>query len=206
MDRRIAGRLVILFGALTAPHRAMAEPPWPAGTYSYVVVDQDLRDLLQQFGVNTGLKVALSDKVQGRVHGPLPSLPSGQFLDSLAQQFGLEWVYDGSIISVSAVSESQTEMLPLRNVPFGKLRDGLAGAGLLDTRYQFRPVMDGHTALISGPPRYIGLAHDGLAAILADKPVPVTPASTPVVAPVILPSPRVITIMRGASSSIAEVK
>lgn len=204
MDRKTLGRLALFVGALTVPRCALAEPPWPAGIYSYVVVNQDLRDVLRQFGVNTGLRVALSDKVQGRVYGPMPSLPPRQFLDSLTQQFGLEWVYDGSIISVSSISESQTEMLPLQDVPFGKLYDGLEKAGLLDARYQFRPVMNGRTALISGPPRYISLAHDGFAAIMADKPAPSPP--TPVVALLNAPPPRSLEIMRGVSSSIVEFK
>ena len=205
MDWRTLCRLALLAGALLAPRRADAEPLWPPGNYSYVVVDQDLRDVLQQFGINTGLKVALSDKVQGRVHGPLPSLPPRQFLDSLGQQFGLEWVYDGAIISVSSVSESQTEMLPLQAVPFDRLRDGLAKAGLIDARYQFRPVMDGRTALVSGPPRYIGLVHDGLAAILADKPAAPPPA-VKAAPPAPQPQPSVMTVMRGASSSVVEFR
>jgi len=204
MDRRTLGRLALIVGVLTVPRHAMAEPSWPGGIYSYVVVNQDLRDVLQQFGVNTGLRIALSDKVQGHVYGPIPSLVPRQFLDSLAQQFGLEWVYDGSIISVSSVSESQTEMLFLQNVPFGKLHAGLEAAGLLDARYQFRPVMDGHTALISGPPRYISLANDGFAAIMADKPAPPPPAS--IAPPLDLPPPRFLEVMRGASSSITEFK
>ena len=203
MDWKALCRSALLAGALVVSQRAVAEPPWPPGIYKYVVVDQDLREVLQQFGINTGLKVALSDKVQGRVHGPLPSLPPRDFLDSLAQQFGLEWVYDGAIVTVSSVSESQTEMLPLQGVPFDTLHEGLAKAGLVDARYQFRPMMSGRTAIVSGPPRYIVLVHDGLAAILADKPA-TPPAQT--TAPAVQPPSRVLKIMRGASSSVVEFR
>jgi hypothetical protein len=190
-----------------ASHSVFAEPSWPGGTYGYVVVDQDLRDVLQQFGVNTGLKLAVSDKVHGRVHGPVPSVPAKQFLDSLAQQFGLEWVYDGSIITVSSASEAKTEVMPLGDVPFDRLRDGLASAGFLDPRYQFKPFMGGHGALVSGPPRFISLVHEGLAAFPAEKPRVTEPAAAP---PVVqarpAPPTRSVTVMKGSSTSVVEFK
>jgi type III secretion protein C len=200
--------LTIIFGA----ERAVAGPPWPAGAYNYVVVEQDLREVLQQFGANTGLKLALSEKIQGRVRGPLPVMAPRQFLDNLSRHFGLEWVYDGSIISVSVASESRTEMLALRDVSFPELRDGLSTAGLLDPRYQLRPIMGERAALVSGPPRYISLVQDALAAIPASRPktasgiapssiAPSSPASPAPIAPT-----RSLTLMRGATSSVEEFK
>src|SRR5580698_2560832 len=79
-----------------------AEPEWPPELYDYVVNDQDLRTVLEQFGLNTGLRIALSDAVQGRVRGRLPPAPPQQFLDHLTDMFGLDWYYDGAVIAVSA--------------------------------------------------------------------------------------------------------
>jgi type III secretion protein C len=203
MFARFAFALPIMFGA----QRAGAEPAWPAGAYNYVVVEQDLREVLQQFGANTGLKLALSEKVQGRVHGPLPSTAPRQFLDTLAQQFGLDWVYDGSIISISLASEARTEMVALHDVSFDALRDGLSSAGLLDPRYQFRPIMGGHAALVSGPPRYISLVHDALATIPTSQPNKVSSVSPSSPAPALPAAPtRSVTLMRGATSSVMEFK
>ena len=205
--RKVLARLArlaslgLILPIILGSQRAVAEPLWPAGAYNYVVVDQDLREVLQQFGANTGLQLALSDKVQGRVHGPLPSMLPHQFLDNLVQQFGLEWVYDGSIISVSLASEARTEMLALRDVSFDVLRDGLLSAGLLDPRYQLRPVMGGRAVLVSGPPRYIGLVHDALAAVPAPSQPPTMPAPPPPIAP-----SRSVTLIRGAASSVVEFK
>jgi type III secretion protein C len=205
--RKVLARVVLVLPIIFGAQRAVAEPSWPAGAYNYVVVDQDLREVLQQFGTNTGLNLALSDKIQGRVRGPLPNMVPRQFLDNLSRQFGLEWVYDGSIISVSLASESRTEMLALRDVSFDALRDGLSSAGLLDSRYQFRPIMGGHAALVSGPPRYISLVHDALAAIPASRP---TTASGMAPSSPTLPPPnastRSVTLMRGTESSVTEFK
>jgi type III secretion protein C len=200
---KVLARFVLVLPIIFA-QRAAAEPPWPTDAYNYVVVEQDLREVLQQFGVNTGLKVSLSEKIQGRVHGPLPSMVPRQFLDNLCQQFGLEWVYDGSIISVSQGSESRTEMLALRDVSFDALKDGLSSAGLLDPRYQLRSIMDRQAALVSGPPRYISLVHDALATVRAPRPATVSSIEPSSPAP--SPPTRSVTLMRGAASSVTEFK
>ena len=147
-----------------------AEPNWPAAPYEYVVVDQDLRTVLTQFGANTGLRIALSDAVQGRVHGRTPAAPAKDILNGLAQSFGLDWYYDGAVISVSAASEAETHLLPLQGVSFARLRSGLAAADLLDRRFQLRAGVGPDVALVSGPPRYVAMVRQGLAALAADKP------------------------------------
>lgn len=204
--RRFFVIIALLSGVGMGVREAEAEPPWPTGTYSYVVIEQDLRDVLQQFAINNHLKIALSDKVQGRVHGPLPAESPRDFLNRLAQQFGLEWVYDGSIISISADAEAKTEMIPLRDVSFNRLHDGLASAGLLDPRYQFKPIMGGQIALVSGPPRYVGIVQDALAALPKDKPAePKTSPAPPVPTPP-APARRSITVIRGGASAVQEFR
>jgi type III secretion protein C len=167
-----------------------AEPVWPTTVYDYVVVDQDLRAVLQQFGVNTGLRLALSDKVQGRVHGPLPSAPPREFLNNLAQQFGLDWTFDGSIIWISATSEAQTQMLPMQGVGFDRLKASLTGAGLLEPRFQLRPAANNTIAVVSGPPHYNSIVQQALTALAAEK-APPEPA----------PAHKSVVLMRGAAST-----
>lgn len=192
----------ILLANLQIGNLKAAEPAWPNGTYNYVVLDQDLRDVLRQFGINTGLKISLTDKVAGHVRGPLPAVPPRQFLEGLARQYGLDWLYDGSIISISASSEARTEMVDLGKVSFKTLHDGLSSVGLLDPRYQFRPTMSGRAVLVSGPPRYIELVNRGLAAAANELPAKsdqAPPVSSPsIIAAAPKPASRTIVVMRGA--------
>ncbi|WP_407158258.1 nodulation protein NolW [Bradyrhizobium sp. STM 3557] len=149
---------VSLLGALCSGTTvSAAEPEWPTVSYDYVVVDQDLRIVLEQFGVNTGLRIALSDAVQGRVHGRLPPALPRQFLDHLTATFGLDWYYDGVAILVSAKSEAQTEMINLKGTDFSELRSALETAGFLDRRYQLRAGRENSSAIVSGPPRYVAV-------------------------------------------------
>ncbi len=128
------GLMVLTPRGLTA-----AEPAWPTTPYDYVVIDQDLRTVLEQFGLNTGLRIALSESVKGRVHGRTKPAPPQQFFDHLTEMFGLDWYYDGAVISVSAKSEAQTQLVNLGSTSFTELETALDASGFLDQRYQLRP-------------------------------------------------------------------
>ncbi len=176
--QRWRSSVAVLSVAMVVSTNAIAsEPIWPPTAYDYVVVDQDLRTVLTQFGTNTGLRLVLSDQVQGRVHGRLPSASPREFLSNLAQEFGLDWYFDGAVISVSATSEAQTRLLSLQGVSFPKLRDGLAAAGLLEQRFQLKPGLASDIVIISGPPRYVAMVQQATAALSAEKDVKRAPAS-----------------------------
>lgn len=137
--------------------------------------------MLTQFGANTGLRITLSDAVQGQVRGRLPSVPPREFLDNLAQSFGLDWYFDGAVISISAASEAQARLLPLQGVGFAKLRRGLVSAGLIDPRFQLRPGVSPDIVLVSGPPRYLALVQQAVAALSSEKEAKRDPPSVVVV-------------------------
>jgi type III secretion protein C len=184
----------IILGAtsLVPPGMRAAEPAWPGEPYDYVVVDQDLRTVLEQFGFNTGLRVVLSDAVQGRVHGRLPPAPPRQFFDHVTEMFGLDWYYDGAAISVSAKSEARTDLIPMKNIDFGGLQSELAAAGLLDERYQLRPGPH-NVAIVSGPPQYLAMVKhvaESISPIETSKPA--------------VQARQKIMIIRGASVTWAE--
>ena len=133
--------------------------------YDYLIVDQDLRGVLLAFGANLGIRIQLSDEINGQVHGDLPELPAGQFLESLGQRFGFDWYYDGDVLYVTEASEAQARMLVLGSVAFPDLESELASLGLLDDRYPLRHSSDSNLALVSGPPRYVALIEETLTAL-----------------------------------------
>src|SRR5262245_60164000 len=75
--RRRTMPLKIVSAALTAvailigtPQIAAAlDPKWPAGPYKYVVIEQDLKDALIEFGRNINVPVKVSDEVKGKLRG-----------------------------------------------------------------------------------------------------------------------------------------
>lgn len=147
----------------TTPNRRAL--PWPGKTYPYVILDQDVRDVLAAFGTNLDIPVKVSDKVAGRVRGRLPELTPQQLLDQLAASFGLQWYYDGQVLYVTTVEEASSEMLPLGVVRFEELQASLASLQLDDPRFPPRPLTGANAALISGPPRYVALVKETMQAL-----------------------------------------
>lgn len=139
--------------------------PWPDKPYPYVVLDQDVRDVLLAFGSNLDIPVKISDKVSGRVRGRLPELTPQKLLDQLAASFGLQWYYDGQVLYVTTVEEAVSEMLPLGAIRFEELQASLASLKLDDPRFPPRPLASANVALVSGPPRYVALVKETMQAL-----------------------------------------
>ena len=190
--------VAVVASALAAQSGARAAlPDWPATPYRYLVVDQDLRQVLQEFGRNLGTRVVLSDAVAGRVRGPLPEAPPVAFLDTLARTYGLDWYYDGAVLSVSAVAEATTRFVDLHGMPFVQVADGLSRSGLSDARFVLRQGPAPGVALVAGPPRFVQLLGDAISAMAADRPQPAPPPAGPGAA---RPAAEV-TVLRGASAT-----
>lgn len=164
--------LVLLAASPAAPAAELHLGQQP---YAYTVIDQDLRDVLRQFGANTGLRVNVSDAVQSRVRGRAIALPPVEFLDRLAKEFGFDWYYDGYTLSVTANSESVTKMVPLGGAGFDALQASLASLGIADDRFTLRPAQT-DMVLAAGPPRYVDLVEQ-TAQTLA-KPAAPPPSTT----------------------------
>ena len=169
------------------------EPKWPEGRYQYVVLDQDLRNALSQFGMNTGIRIAMSEAVQGRLHGQVADGTARTFLDDLTREFGLDWYFDGTVMSVTAASETQTKFIPLKGVAFEKLHQELAAAGLLDRRFPVIQAPAGNVAIASGPPRFLSLVEQAVATL----------------SPEVAPAPTVektLVVFRGSAAATAHFK
>lgn len=167
---RWAVAAALLTGWAAGQPAAAADPAWPSSPYRYLVVDQDLRVLLEEFGRNTGLRVALTEGVKGRVRGSLPQVHAREFLDTAARTYGLDWYYDGSVMHVSTTAEAATRLLDLRGVPFHRLVEGLDQAGIADARFGMRQGPALGSVMVSGPPRYIQLVSDAVATMAGQKP------------------------------------
>jgi type III secretion protein C len=148
-------RYLVLIATTCLPFAAgAAEPKWSEAPYNFVVVDQNVRDTLMEFGRNNDIPVKLSARVKGRVRGKLPSMTPREFLDRVAADHGLTWYYDGAILHVSAEAESATDIVRPTSMDLASGTRKLEAMGLLDDRFSFRPAPDGSSVTISGPPAY----------------------------------------------------
>lgn len=157
----VCSAVLALGFAGAAPAVAM-EPNWPTEPYHYTVVNQDLSSVLKTFGENLGIRTTISPAVKGVVKGTPTNASPKQFLDTLAQDYGFDWYYDGAVLSITATSEEQTQSVPLHGLSFEAARSKLEASGVLDSRFGFREGSSAGTAIVSGPPRYVALVSSEL--------------------------------------------
>lgn len=149
--------------------------------YAYTVLEQDLRVLLREFGSNVGVRVSMTDAVQGRVRGQLSPLPPAEFLDRLSRLYGFDWYFDGYLLYISATAEGASKVLALGGVTFQELAGSLDRLGISDPRFVLRQQGAGDFILAAGPPRFIELVEQTVGALQARRADP--PAARAPVAP-----------------------
>ncbi|MGS0940715.1 type III secretion protein [Pseudomonas luteola] len=138
------------------------KPVWLDQPYHYVVIDQDVRGVLMEFGRNLSLPVVLSDQVKGRVQGHVRAERAGEFLSRISATQGLVWYYDGSALHVNANRELISQIIDTRRFDQKALRGVLDQLGLVgeNVSIQLNP---GRSVLsVSGPPAYIGYVQRSL--------------------------------------------
>ena len=157
--------IALLAAAAEASATASAgEPTWPPGSYKYIVIDQDLRDALIEFGRNLGLPIEVSDRVKGRLRGPLPVSTAEEFLKGLCASYGLVSYFDGVKLHINSESEIKTELIELGGAPANELVRKLGQLGVRDSRYPVNVSSDAKIVSVSGPPAYISLIRQMLVA------------------------------------------
>ncbi len=170
--------LKIVSAALTAaailigtPQLAAAlDPKWPPGPYKYVVIEQDLKDALIEFGRNINVPVKVSDEVKGKLRGDLGAGSAEDFFKRLTSGHGLVWYFDGSVLHVNSASELRTEVIDLGRILPTDVVSKLTKLGIADPRYPIRTTPGSGVISVSGPPPYIVLVRQTLVAMARQIP------------------------------------
>ena len=166
-----------------------AGPDWRISAYPYAILDEDVTDILKNFGYNTGLRMSVAQDVRGAVHGQESSATAGEFLDELTKSNDLDWYSDGTVVYVSPASDEETAAVALNGFSFDRLRRHLADAGLLDKRFRLSKRAAGDVAILSGPPSYVAVVKQAIE------------AETGVGGPPDAPAAGTLVVFRGNASS-----
>jgi type III secretion protein C len=146
------------------------DPKWPPGPYRYVVIEQDLKDALIEFGRNINVPVKVSDAVKGKLRGDLGSGSAEEFFKRLTASQGLVWYFDGSVLHVNSASELRTEVIDLGRILPTDVVSKLSKLGIADPRYPIRTTPGSGVISVSGPPPYIVLVRQTLIAMARQVP------------------------------------
>ncbi|WP_434563126.1 type III secretion protein [Pseudomonas sp. Z4-20] len=132
-------------------------PQWFAEPYAYVLVEQDVRAALEEFGHNLGLIVVMSDKVRGKSRSKVRGESAGDFLTQLCNVNGLSWYFDGNILYLSADAENATRLFKAQGHDLEQLEDYLGSLDVYGKQLSSRAGPDGDELFVSGPPAYLGM-------------------------------------------------
>lgn len=165
MSRRAFTVLVVATVLASVESAPGMEPQWPVGPYKYIVIDQDIKGVLTEFGRNVGAPVDLSDQVKGRLRGRLAVATAREFLDRLCESYGLVWYFDGAVLHVSAKSEIRTELISIGRLSSAEASEKLNALGIADARFPVRGTQDTGVISVSGPPPFVSLVRQTLTAL-----------------------------------------
>jgi len=171
---------------LTTPALSLA-PKWPPGPYKYLVLDQDLKGVLTEFGRNIDVPVDVSDQVKGQLRGELPAAGAEDFLNKLCESYGLVWYFDGAVLHINAKTEVRTELIKIGQVSAKDVAERLNSLGFADVRFPIRTTPDAGIVSVSGPPPYRTLVRQTLAVMAASPPAAPTNTATAVTVPAASP-------------------
>jgi type III secretion protein C len=160
----IALIVIAALAGLIGPVQGL-EPKWPPGPYRYLVIDQDIKDVMTEFGRNIGVPVEVSDQVKGRLRGSLPVVAAKEFLNKLCESYGLVWYFDGATLHISAKTEVKTELIDIGRLPTNQVTTRLNALGIADPRFPVRSTPNGGVVSVSGPPSYVTLVRQTLTAM-----------------------------------------
>jgi type II secretory pathway component GspD/PulD (secretin) len=164
MSRRMIPGLVFAASLASAGAALGAEPKWPSGPYKYLVIDQDIKGVLIEFGRNAGLPVDVSDEVKGRLRGQVAAATATarEFLDSLCDSHNLIWYFDGAVLHVNAKAEIRTEVVSLGRLSLKEASEKLTALGVVDARFPVRSTDKASVISVSGPPKFVSMVQQAL--------------------------------------------
>lgn len=96
---------------------------WQEREYRYVIIDQDVRDVLREMGHNLSLPVEISGEVRGRVRGDIRAESAEDFLEQISAANGLAWFFDGGGLHVTTRREISQQNFDLQGVDAQRLME-----------------------------------------------------------------------------------
>ncbi len=127
---------------------------WKEREYRYVIIDQDVRDVLREMGHNLSLPVEISHEVRGRVRGDIRAGTAEEFLERISAANGLAWFFDGSVLHVATRGEMSQRRFELDGIDSQQLMENIE-ASRIGTPLRVRLVDGGSTLQAWGPPAWI---------------------------------------------------
>lgn len=143
-----------------------AQPNWSKEPFSYFAQGQSLAEILTSFASSYSIPVVISESVNDTVNGELKQDSPVAFLDYLAKVYNLTWYYDGHILYIYKTNETKSKLIKLTAfLNASQLKRHLEKLGIWDRRFNWRVIPSKDLLYVAGPPRYVELVRETVAAL-----------------------------------------
>ncbi len=103
-----------------------------------MLVDQDVRSALEEFGHNLDVPLVLSDKVRGKARSTIRGATAGEFLQTLCSTNGLTWYFDGNLLYLNASDEISTKLFKANALDLDQLQAYLSNLDVFGQQLSMR--------------------------------------------------------------------
>ena len=160
--------LLVLLGVSPAVSLAQAIP-WRQQRFDLQASNEPLNAFLGRILTLNGIAATMSPpiasaKVNGRLQGQAETI-----FRELSDTYGLTWYYDGSMLYLYSLAETESRMLQVSPVDVPRVERTLKEMRLLDPRFPLKTSPSEGQVLVSGPPKYVQMVSD-IAARVAGAP------------------------------------
>jgi type II secretory pathway component GspD/PulD (secretin) len=139
---------------------------WTTQPYAYLVIDQDVRNVLEELASNLGIGLAMADEVKGKVRGKVRGETAEGFLAAICAASGLSWYYDGTTLFVDNAAGNARRTFDIHVLPTARVQQALAALSSGGARSGLQVDERQHQVVASGPRGYLQLIDRQLAALL----------------------------------------
>lgn len=134
-------------------------------------VDVGVTQFLNAVSVAAGVKIDVSDAVNGRIRRQDFKGPLNEVLDVLSTYSGLEWFRFNNVYYVSQSSEATSRVVRFGNLVPERAAEALEAAGI-DSTVLSQTVMSGGEAIVlTGPPKLVAFAEVIIESIPDEQPL-----------------------------------
>lgn len=134
------------------------------------VEDEPLASVMRAISSRLRQPITVSRKAgRYKVSGQFELSQPMALIESLANELGLIWYFDGRVVYIYDNAEAQTVMLSLPSGLLAELIDFLKSAALYDPKYPFGATRDKSGVYFSGPPKYVEIVNSAVEILKAKR-------------------------------------
>ncbi|MEM9148196.1 MAG: hypothetical protein AAGC57_18665 [Pseudomonadota bacterium] len=154
--------------------------------YPFSARNLPIEQALKLFSKNLRIGLKIADGVEGEIAKPLPvNLSRIEHLEMLALEFDFVWYFDGTILNVSPVGDTETKVMPLVKHDGSVVIESLRELDIYQPKFVHRYGQRSRTLRVTGPTRYVEVVAEAVEAIDKADRTEITPMRGGVVTPLL---------------------